>query len=246
MRNLILLLSILAFSLNCYSQEKPKTDTTKKTEIPKVVNPIKDDTYGWKDRFAFIVGGGVSTTSEKLYDIPVVSKNDNIVRLEQSQKLRTSLTLGLVYTPSVSNSPRYITKPKDSIGTKLDTITIVEYYPRGLSYALFINPISLTKLNDGTFTNNVDLGIGIGWRSGDWLFLATADFFSVKQPRKYFIDQYQNNDKQYIINGQVQNSIDVNDNSIFSNKIVSSFGIKMCYTFNLTKTFYSNSQQLTK
>lgn len=89
-----------------------ETDEAKSNETPHITSPIKDNTYGWKDRFAFIVGGGVSITSEKLFDAPTISKNDNIVRLEQSQKLRTSLTLGLVYTPSVSNQPRNIKNRK--------------------------------------------------------------------------------------------------------------------------------------
>jgi hypothetical protein len=92
----------------------------------------------------------------------------------------------------------------------------------------------------------VDLGFGIGWRSGSFLIMATADFFSVKQPRQYFVDAYQGSNKAYVVNGETQTSIDVSDNSIFKNRIVSSFGIKFAYTFDIARSFYSNSQQIGK
>lgn len=261
MKPFYLLLTILTLSTSLvYSQNKVDTAKAAK-DTTKIVPPVKkadkdtgqvtndnisDNNFGWKDRFAFIIGGGVSVTPKALYDIPVVNKTDNSVIIESSQKLRTSLTLGIVYTPKVINALRYITKPKDKKGTALDTFALVEYIPHGLTFAMFVNPISLTKLNESSFTNSVDLGFGIGWRSGSFLIMATADFFSIKQPRQWFIDDYKDKNKAYIINGQTQNSIDVNDNSIFKSSIVTSFGIKLAYTFDIARSFYSNSQQLTK
>jgi hypothetical protein len=231
------------------TQDTANTVETKKASEDTVQisnDNISYNNFGWKDRFAFIIGGGVSLTPESLYDAPVVSKIDNSVIIEHSQKLRTSLTLGIVYTPKVINVLRYITKPKNRTGTTCDTFALVEYIPNGMTYAMFINPISLAKANDNSFTNSVDLGFGIGWRSGSFLIMATADFFSIKQPRQYFIDTYKDKNKSYIINGQTQTSIDPTDNNIFKSQIVSSFGIKLAYTFDIAKSFYSNSELLTK
>ena len=41
----------------------------------------------------------------------------------------------------------------------------------------------------------------------------------------------------YVINGQIQNSIDIDDNNIFKNVVAVSWGIKIAYTFDVTKTF---------
>ena len=256
MKKVIFTLLSCAFILFCNAQKNPPAikdtivtkDTTTnptKKDTTKPKNVSEDNNYGWKDKFALFVGGGIGTTIGVLYNDPVVNPTNNIVAIESSKKLRTSLTLGIVFTPKIYEVFRkvYIS---DKQGKKIDTATLIEHIPRKWSFALFLNPISLTKLNDNGFTNSVDLGFGIGWREGDFLFMATADFFSIRQPRQYFIDQFKDQNKIYIVNGQTQSTIDVTNNNIFHNVLVPSIGIKMCYAFNLTKSFYSNAQQLTK
>lgn len=244
-----LFLSILAFGQN-------KKDTaTKATPSETIKNATvkKDSTdnknkeeqdYGWGDRFALIVGGGIGYTTSSIYDNPVISKTTNFVTLENSNRFRTNLTIGIAYTPFSSNYVRTIYKEKEN-GKALDTIYKVNYGPRGITYALFINPVGLTKINEG-FANSVDLGFGLGWRSGNFLFMATADFFSIRQPRQYFIDEYTSNNKQFVVNSQIQTSLDPNDNTIFKNKLVASVGLKMAFTFDLVKRFYAGSQELGK
>ncbi|MDQ2721545.1 MAG: hypothetical protein M3Z26_17545 [Bacteroidota bacterium] len=261
MKKLISLTFLFCVTFSSYSQDVKdstqsavtKADSTELTKDTSNLSKATDSTttsidndFGWKDKFAFIVGGGFSTNGTTLYNDPVINKTNNAVIIESSQKLRTSLTLGIVFTPKIFNVKRVVLVPTDKKGKVIESDTLIEYVPRKWSFAMFLNPISLTKLNDNSFTNTVDLGFGIGWREGDWLFMATVDFFSIRQPRQYFIDQYKDQNKPYIINGQTQTSIDITDNSIFHNVIVPSFGIKMAYTFTLAKSFYSNSQQLTK
>ena len=86
----------------------------------------------------------------------------------------------------------------------------------------------------------IDLGIGLGWRSDSFSVFGTIEFFNLKQPREYFINEYGSNDKQYLIGGEVLTAIDVNDNSIFQNKVMTAIGIKLAYTFDIVKS-YSNS-----
>jgi len=221
---------------------KAKPDATGEAKSTPSSN---DTTFGWNDRFAFFVGGGFSVTQGDLYNDPVINPTNSFVEIESSKKLRTSLTLGIVFSPWVYEVYRtvYIS---DKQGKKIDTAILVEHIPKILSFALFMNPISLTKLNDNGFTNSVDLGFGIGWREGDFLIMATVDFFSIRQPRQYFVDQFKDKNTTYVVNGQTQNTVDITNNNIFHNVIVPSVGIKMCYAFNLTKSFYSNAQQLTK
>lgn len=218
------------------SKSKSKKDST---------TTASSNDYGWQDRFALFVGGGVGLTAGKLYNDPVVNPTNNIVEIENYQKLRTSLTLGIVFTPIIHDIFRTV-HISDEQGKTVDSAKFIMHVPVGISFALFLNPISLTKLNDNSFTNSVDLGLGCGYRYGDWLFMATADFFSIRQPRQYFVDEYKDQNKPFVINGQTQTTIDVANNNIFRNTLVASFGVKICYAFSLAKSFYANSQQLTK
>ena len=210
------------------------------TLLCKAQNPT-DDNYGWNKRISFIVGGGASYVSTKLYADPVINKTNNFVTIEEASKLKPNLSLGIVYTPFVSNVSRIIKLKKDN---RFTNDTIMEYYPRGISFALFMNPVSLSSLSSSSVTNTVDLGLGIGWRSGDFSFFLTNEYFAIRQPREYFVNQFKNNDQAFVVNGEVQNSIDINDNSIFKTSIAVSWGIKLCYTFDIAKSYYSNSKKI--
>lgn len=217
------------------------TILTVTTLLGKAQNPANDN-YGWNKRISFIVGGGASVVSTKLYADPVVNKTNNFVTIEKASKLKPNLSLGIVYTPFVSNATRTIKVKKDENIVKEK---LIEYYPRGISFALFMNPVSISSLSSSSVTNTVDLGLGLGWRSGNFSFFLTNEYFAIRQPRNYFVNQFKNNDQAYVINGDVQNSIDINDNSIFKTSIAVSWGIKFCYTFDIVKSFYSNSKKIT-
>lgn len=234
----------LEYKVSIKGKDNPtviKQDTTKKAKAAAT----DGDNHGWNKRIDLFVGGGVGQTSIQLYDDPVINPTNNFVEIEKSQKVRTSLTFGIVFTPWVYEVKR-IVFISDKQGKKIDTATFVEHIPRKLTIALFMNPVSLTKINDNGFTNNVDLGFGIGWREGDCLLMATADFFSIRQPRQYFVDDYKDQNKTYNINGQPQTTIDVTNNNIFHNKVVASYGIKLCYTFNVAKRTFAEAQHLAK
>ena len=204
---------------------------------------LSNDNYGWNKRVSFIVGGGASVIVSGLYDDPVVNRTTNAVIIEKASIGKPNVTLGILYTPFVSSVSRDVTV-LDGQTEKIKQI--MQYYPRGISFALFINPVSLTQLSDNTFSNSVDLGLGAGYRAGSFSVLGTVEFFSVRQPRSYFVDQYKDNNQPYIINGEIQTSIDVNDNSIFKSVVAVSFGVKFCYTFDIVKSFYKDSTELTK
>ena len=243
MKHTFTILMILISGL-CYSQTvktvatKPAAD--KKEQVPQSTT----SDYGWSQRFAFIFGGGPSYIHNTIYQDPVIDRATTAVVIEESERVRTNLSIGLVYTPWVSDIIRTVNvKAPDGTIVKQE---FVEYYPRGATIALFINPVSLTNLSDNTFTSSVDLGIGLGWRSGNFSLLGTAEFFGVRQPKNYFINNYKNNDKPFVVDGQTQLALDVNDNSIFKTKIITALGVKLCYTFDLAKSFYANSKTITE
>lgn len=189
---------------------------------------------GWKKRIAFIIGGGASHILTELYDIPVVNKATDFVTIERAARVKPNLSLGISYTPVVKSIPRKITVVRD--GETVEE-TVIEYAPRGITFSLFLNPLSLGSVSANSISNTVDIGFGIGWRSGDFSFLITNEYFGVRQPRDYFIDIHRNNDTPYIINGNVQSTIDTTDNNVFKNKIAVSWGVKIAYTFDITKSF---------
>jgi hypothetical protein len=142
--------------------------------------------------------------------------------------------MGIVYTPFVYNFHRKITY-YDKNGVQ-QSFWVTEHVPKHFSIALFINPISFTSSNSG-LDKTVDLGFGLGWRSNNFAIFVTTEFFGLKQPRDYFIKKYENNDQQYIISEEVQTAIDVNDGSIFKSKVMTAFGIKLAYTFDIVSKY---------
>ncbi len=229
MKTIFKLLTFLTFlPLSMFGQEK-------KPNAEKTVTSVEEE--GWNKRISFFVGAGTSVISNKVYELPIIDKTNNNVIIEESGKLRPNVSLGIVYTPFVYDVERFINYYNSEGEKKVKKV--IEHVPKNFSVALFINPISFASANSN-LSNTVDLGFGLGWRSDNFSVFATMEFFSLKQPRDYFINGYGTNNKQYIIGGEVQTAIDVNDNSIFKNKVMTSFGIKVAYTFDIVKS-YSNS-----
>lgn len=187
------------------------------------------------DRISVIVGPGASYVTRKLYQTPAFHPLDGRVILQEASKIKTSLSVGLVYTP-------YSYSIINSYSGKLDT----GYSIRGISYAAFFNPIALSKITENQgFFNTLDFGIGIGYRaSGEVLILGTVEFFNVRQPRDWFINEFKNNDKKYQIGNSVQNSISIDNNDVYTNKSVITFGFKVCYTFKIIKDLKDKSSEL--
>lgn len=184
-------------------------------------------------RISFIIGVGASYIPQTLYQDPAINKTNNAVIIEKSQKQKTNITIGIVYTP-------YLYKIKYANGEE-------EIVPKGISFATFLNPIALTKAtNTQSFFNIQDFGVGIGYKfAGGVLVMGTVEWFGARQPRDWFVNEYMSNNKPYLINNAPQLSFGVNDNNIFQNKIVTTFGFKVCYTFDIIKNYYKTSQNIT-
>jgi hypothetical protein len=214
------------------------TQPVKKETTKKMDSDSQKEDYGWNSRFAFMVGGGISIIATKLYLDPAINKTNNAIIIEEAGRVKPNLSLGIVYTPKVSTMKREV-EMKSAGSSK--TETFYEYVPRGISVALFLNPISLSKLSEMSLSNTVDLGMGLGWRSGNFSIFGTVEFFSVRQPRDYFINQFKASDKPYIVNGEIQASISTNDNDVFRSKVATAFGFKLAYTFDIVKSFVAKA-----
>lgn len=183
------------------------------------------------ERISFIVGVGASYVPGTLYQNPAINKATNTVLIEKGQHLRTSLTTGIVYTP-------YLWKIRDADENE-------EIVPKGISFATFINPVALSKATDAqSFFNIVDFGVGIGYKfAAGIMVMGTVEWMGVRQPRDWFVDAFKSNDKVYTINNAPQLSFDLNDDNIFRNKLVTTFGFKVCYTFDVIGNYHKLSQK---
>lgn len=209
----VLLFTILILTNICFSQEGEGGKDNLKN-----------------NRISFIVGIGASSITTDLYQNPAINLTNNNVIIEESQSIKTNVSLGIVYTPF---------KTKITYGDGKEEIV-----PKGISFATFINPIALTSATENqSFFNMTDFGVGIGYKfAGNVMIMGTMEWLSVRQPRQWFIDEFKGNDKAYIVNTAPQLSFDVSDNNIFETKIATTFGFKICYTFDVVRNFKESAQ----
>jgi hypothetical protein len=166
------------------------------------------------DHVAVVAGAGITYGLDKVYEDPTIREDSSLVVIERGPFYRTSATFGLVYSPFVY---------KVWTPGKSDTT----YKAKGLSFGLFMSPSTLASLSSARFLENIDMGLGIGWKSQYFAAMFTLNNVSIKQPRAYFVNDYMDKHRQYIVNGQVQNSIDPNNSSIFYTKHLWSIGFQI-------------------
>lgn len=217
--------------------QKANQDSLKKLDkqidsLKKVRNniePIKEKSSN--SRISFVIGLGGSYSLDNVYQMPIVSTLDNKVKMELGQRERLTATLGIVYTP-------YIWKVTDFEHPEGFLVA------KGWSFVGFFNPLSVLKnsnLEDNFSLSN--FGFGAGWKfaSGVGIY-AVYEMYSIKQPRQWFIDEFKNGDKEYKVNNNVQSSFSSDDNNIFRSKLIPSIGIKVCYSFDIIKSFATSKE----
>lgn len=184
---------------------------------------------GTTSKISFMMGIGVATSLDKVYQMPVVSAIDNTVKMEIGQRAKVSATFGISYTP-------YLYKIYDKENPDGYFAT------KGISFIAFFNPLTLVKnsnLEESFSLNNFGLGIGFKSVTGFAVY-GVAELNTVKQPRQWFIEEFKDGNKNYQVNNQIQNSFSSTDESIFRNKLIPYIGIKASYTFDIIKDFVSS------
>ncbi|MBZ9730704.1 hypothetical protein LB467_13495 [Salegentibacter sp. JZCK2] len=239
MKKLLLLLIFTIYTISVFSQD---------TLIRKTGNYIDS----WNERIHFFAGGGISVIANgNVYELPKVDKSNKSVFIDDASRLKPNISTGIVFTPFVSTITNYYSDV-DQNGDEV-TVKHFTYRPGLFSVALFVNPISFTS-SDSNLSNTVDLGLGLGLRSGGFSGFLTFEFFQLKQPTDFFVDRYYGSNydpdnpsaSQYIIDGQVQSSLDYSDNSIIKNRIMSAIGLKFAYSFDIisaSKTQYDEFRE---
>lgn len=179
----------------------------------------------------FVVGVGPRYALGKIYKDPYVNLTNNFVVIEEARKLSSNLSFGIVYTP-------YLYKIKN-----LEE----EYFIyKGISFSTFISPSTLGTFSsdsNNAFFDYVDFGFGMGWKfASGIMILGTLEFATLRQMNDSFVSDYKGNDLQYVIDGDIQKSFNSDDKSIFHNRLLPTLGVKVCYTFDIVKSFKNESK----
>ena len=131
MKKLLTILGLFLFFVNTNAQSLE----TLKTDYDVEAN--KEDK---NQKIYFIVGIGGSYIANNLYQNPSVNLSNKNVILEDAQNIKTNISLGIAYTGS-------------SLRLRDGTTKV----PYGLTFATFINPITLNQVSDNQgFFNMVD------------------------------------------------------------------------------------------
>lgn len=193
-------------------------------------NESKSD-FKWEKPFNIFASAGAAYQFGSQYNV-TISPIDNTVQFEQIFPVITRFSLGLVWNPFPDKRKKTISEFKllKKMGSENEIIR------RHLAVALLINIFKL-GYSSGDFNSSspIDVGFGMGYRNKKFLVLGTLDLTPSRTPRKYFYDQFYNNNKPLVLAGSTEplKTIDIDDNSLFIDKIFISIGIKIAYTFTV-------------
>lgn len=146
------------------------------------------------------------------------------------------MSLGISYT-FTTHLYKLIVPYADPISKTLKRITVEDWRPHRYSAILFVNPLAMTSDSFNAATNsNIGIGLGKRW-GGGFAVYGTIDFFSLTQPKKAFIAQYDGKDDPYEVNGAIQYTLDPADVTIFTRKFYPAIGVKFVYSLGVFNSF---------
>lgn len=152
MKGLALILLILPFSAYCQETTKVGAETSETNPKPTGKgNDEKKNDSDSKDepknrRISFIIGPGASYITDRLYENPVINQTNNTVVIDNASRIKTNLAVGIIYTPYISDVIRTISYVDEK--GDLKTRKEIESVPRGMTYAVFLNPLSFGKATE--------------------------------------------------------------------------------------------------
>jgi hypothetical protein len=203
-------------------------------EIPKPAQKESEATANepveFERPFNFFASAGASARIGKTYDV-AISPVDYSVQFENVYPILTRFSMGLVWNPLPDNSEENKTQYfKRSIVDKAYKAT-----RKHLAIALLVNIFQLSFTSDQVNTSSpIDVGFGLGYRKDKFLIMGTLEFTPTRTPRKYFVESFKDKNKQLILSGAQEplRTISGDDNSLFTNKIFPSIGLKIAYAFS--------------
>jgi len=211
----LLFILILSLALNSFSQniDSTKVDSAK-------ANSTKNE---WERPFNIFAAAGAACIFRDHYNI-TISPIDYSVQFEKTFPILTRFSLGLVWNPIKGEGHR------DFKNKNIDTAYKLR---KRVAIALLINIFQLNYSNDFNSSSPIDVGFGLGYRKSNLLILGTIELIPLSTPRQYIIDQYKDKNQQFVLSGSTEpiRTINMNDNSIFVNKIFPAIGLKIAYSF---------------
>lgn len=227
MKNLIFALSIFFYSSAILAQPETSNPPKEETEI-NTGEPVK-----FERPFNFFAAAGASLRFGKTYDV-TISPVDYTVQFEKVFPIVTRFSMGLVWNPIPDDSPENIALFKEN------SLTNKAYRAsrKNLAITLLVNIFQLAFSSDQVNTTSpIDVGFGVGYRNNNFLIMGTLEFTPTRAPRKYFLDNYKDMNKQLVLSGGQEplRTISSDDNSLFVNKIYPSIGLKIAYAFSKSK-----------
>lgn len=143
--------------------DKKKVELADEKKIDPAVEIKMKKQPNINPRISFIFGAGAAVMLSTIYEEPVIDKATSFVKINKGSPLKTSISLGIVYTPF------------------LWTVDGEKDIAKGISYALFISPTTIGTIGNNLVKTNVDAGFGIGYRTvGGFSVFGVVDFFSLR------------------------------------------------------------------
>jgi len=238
MKTFFLLVILWGISQNINAQvdtiKKSTPDTTKSAQPTKEQIEQAKQEIQFERPFNFFSAAGASYMFGDQYSV-VISPIDNTVQFQKNYHLITRFSLGLVWNPIPENGDSamvtWIKKSKNKSMFKETYKAARKHF----AVALLVNVFQLGYSSKDINTSSpIDVGFGIGWRNSNFLILGTIEFTPVRTPRSYFVNQFKDKNQAFIMAGSTEpvKSIDINDNSIFMDRVFPSIGVKIAYTFS--------------
>lgn len=234
MKNAILFLLTL-FIQPIFGQTEAKPDS----EQPKNGKSQLSDTISKEDferPFNFFAAAGAAVRFGDLYNV-TVSPIDYTVQFEDVFPIHTRFSMGLVWNPfpdySEENIKEYLKFKKGGLADRT-----AKAARNHAAVALLVNIAQLSFASgEINTTSPIDVGFGLGYRNDKFLILGTLEFTPMRAPRKYFIDDFRDTDKTLVLSGAQEpvRTISIEDDTLFTNKIFVSIGVKVAYAFTKSK-----------
>lgn len=209
------------------SSKENEDEETKKITKKDIKSAEEDgEVIKFERQVNFLAAAGVSFRISPTYTV-AVSPIDKTVHFEKNSPAFSSLTTGLVWNP--------ITRPyKVTYFKEKSKEWRYEYKTLPPCFALLINVFNLSL--SGAQMNStlpIDVGFGVGLRKNGLCVLLTMEFTPLRQPQKYFYDEFTASNKQLIYAGSTEpiTEISTDNDNLFSTKLVPAFGFKVAYAF---------------
>lgn len=220
-KSTLMIIGIMIISLNSYSQKDERV-TEKEIEQAKA----DGETITYQRPLNAFIAAGINIRVKDNYNV-AISPINNTVQFEKIYPVNSGIATGLVWNPWTFPYKIYVHKDKE-----VDWHYGYKRFP--LSLALLVNVFNLSFGDEQAQTTSpIDVGFGIGYRQDNFLILLTAEFTPIRQPRRYFINQYKDKELPLFLANSEEpvRTINSDDNSLFVTKLFPSIGIKIAYSF---------------